>query len=100
MVVVRVRVGVGRELERGVFEYGLDSGGTSRSRTGIVSLFDTTYLGMMVTGSIVAAAGLAQDSVVTVVASMLISPLMGPILALSFGLATLDKKTTLRALRL
>ena len=55
---------------------------------------------MMVTGSIVAAAGLAQDSVVTVVASMLISPLMGPILALSFGLATLDKKTTLRALRL
>lgn len=57
------------------------------------------YISMMITGSFVAAAGLAQNSSVTVVASMLISPLMGPIMAMAFGIASVDKDMFLHALR-
>lgn len=57
------------------------------------------YIAMMVTGSIVAAAGLAQSSSVTVVASMLISPLMGPIMAMAFGIASRDWDMFRHALR-
>jgi len=46
------------------------------------------YLVLVFVGAVVACAGLTQDSPVTVVASMLISPLMGPILSIAFGLRT------------
>eukprot|EP00939_MAST-03C_sp_MAST-3C-sp1_P002149 g2149.t1 len=46
------------------------------------------YLILLTVGAIIAAAGLLQDSPVTVVASMLVSPLMGPILSVAFGIRT------------
>ena len=48
------------------------------------------YLALTTAAAAIAAAGLIQDSSVTVVASMLLSPLMSPILAITFGLATCD----------
>ena len=45
------------------------------------------YIGMILAAAAIAATGLVQDSSVTVVASMLLSPLMSPILAITFGLA-------------
>ena len=45
------------------------------------------FVGMILAAATIAAAGLVQDSSVTVVASMLLSPLMSPILAITFGLA-------------
>ena len=46
------------------------------------------YLILLTVGAVIAAAGLLQDSPVTVVASMLVSPLMGPILSVAFGFRT------------
>lgn len=46
------------------------------------------YIALCAVGAIIAAAGLLQDSPVTVVASMLVSPLMGPILSVAFGIRT------------
>eukprot|EP00941_MAST-03F_sp_MAST-3F-sp1_P002072 g2072.t1 len=45
---------------------------------------------LLIGASIIASVGLATDSAVMVVASMLISPLMGPILATCFGAASSD----------
>ena len=45
------------------------------------------YLAMVVVAAMIAGVGLLQDSSVTVVASMLVSPLMGPILCAAFGIA-------------
>ena len=46
----------------------------------------------LIAGSIIAAAGLATDNSVIVVASMLVSPLIGPILGFTFGLVQGDKR--------
>lgn len=43
------------------------------------------YLAMICVAALIAAVGLITDSSVTVVASMLVSPLMGPILGVTFG---------------
>ena len=45
------------------------------------------YLAMVVVAGSIAAAGLLSDSSVTVVASMLVSPLMSPILCITYGIA-------------
>ena len=45
------------------------------------------FLALMTVASVIAAAGLVGDNVVFVIASMLVSPLMGPILSMTFGLA-------------
>ena len=45
---------------------------------------DFDYIMMTVVGSLIATVGLITDSSVTVVASMLVSPLMGPILAIAY----------------
>jgi uncharacterized hydrophobic protein (TIGR00271 family) len=50
------------------------------------------FLIMLIGASIIAGLGLAVNSDVMVVASMLVSPLMGPILAFTFGAAVHDKK--------
>ncbi|XP_063403004.1 uncharacterized protein LOC134686995 [Mytilus trossulus] len=47
--------------------------------------FKFDYLMLIITASIIAALGLIEDSSVILVASMLVSPLMGPILAGTFG---------------
>merc|ERR1712196_727611 len=57
------------------------------------------YVAMTAAAAAIAAAGLVQDSSVTVVSSMLISPLMSPILSITFGLAVGHTQMTVRGLR-
>jgi uncharacterized hydrophobic protein (TIGR00271 family) len=45
---------------------------------------------LLISASVIAAAGLATDNPVVVVASMLVSPLMGPIVGFCFGFVTRD----------
>ena len=54
---------------------------------------------MVTAAAAIATVGLIQDSSVSVVASMLLSPLMGPILCVSFGLATSHAELVTRGLR-
>jgi len=49
------------------------------------------YLCLLTSASVIAGGGLAINSVVAVVASMLVSPIMGPVLAVTFG-TTIRKK--------
>jgi len=51
------------------------------------------YLCLVISASVIAGGGLAINSVVAVVASMLVSPIMGPVLAVTFG-------TTIRRMEL
>lgn len=57
------------------------------------------FITMLVAGSIISAVGLATDSAIMVVASMLISPLMGPILAFTFGAAAGDRQMMWKGFR-
>merc|ERR1712176_1470694 len=52
------------------------------------------YVCMLLVASCIAVAGLATDSSVVVIASMLVSPLMGPVLAFTFG-STIKNKPML-----
>ncbi|XP_070194651.1 uncharacterized protein [Littorina saxatilis] len=58
------------------------------------ALFTFDYVMLVVLASMIAALGLVENSSVILVASMLISPLMGPILAGTFGIVI--KNSTLR----
>lgn len=49
------------------------------------AVFSFDYLMLVIVASLLAAYGLAVNSSVVVVASMLVSPIMGPILAITFG---------------
>jgi uncharacterized hydrophobic protein (TIGR00271 family) len=57
------------------------------------------YLALLACASMIAGAGLLGDSATTVIASMLVSPLMGPILSITFGLAVRDLNTIRKGLR-
>jgi uncharacterized hydrophobic protein (TIGR00341 family) len=57
------------------------------------------YLVYTVLASIIAAVGLATDSAVTVVASMIVDPFMGPILGITFGTCIHDKTMFKKSLR-
>ncbi|XP_050403275.2 uncharacterized protein LOC126819336 [Patella vulgata] len=50
------------------------------------ALFTFDYMILVLLASLIAATGLVENSSVVIVASMLISPLMGPILAIVFGI--------------
>ncbi|KAI0978047.1 hypothetical protein GJ496_007728 [Pomphorhynchus laevis] len=50
------------------------------------------YISLVILASIIASLGLRNNSSVVIVASMLISPLMGPILAMVFALTIVDYK--------
>lgn len=54
------------------------------------------FVGFLVTASIIAGAGLATNNPVVVVASMLVSPMMGPILAVSLGVLVQDRKMVVK----
>jgi uncharacterized hydrophobic protein (TIGR00341 family) len=56
------------------------------------------YAMLLILASILAGIGLATDNAVTVVASMLVSPLMNPILAFTFGTNIRDKKLVRRGI--
>ncbi len=53
------------------------------------------FLALLVVSCFIAAIGLATNSPVIIVASMLLAPLMGPILALSFGVIIHDRRLIL-----
>lgn len=60
--------------------------------------FSFDFLMMAISAGILAAVGLATDSDVIIVASMLVSPIMGPILGLCFGIVIYDVPLIKRAL--
>ena len=51
---------------------------------------DFNYICLLVVASVVAALGLAVDSSTTVISSMLLSPIMGPVIGMSYGLIIWD----------
>lgn len=57
------------------------------------------YLALLSCASMIAGAGLLGNSATTVIASMLVSPLMGPILSITFGMAIRHQPTIHRGLR-
>mmetsp|Transcript_28956 Transcript_28956/g.40713 ORF Transcript_28956/g.40713 Transcript_28956/m.40713 type:complete len:409 (-) Transcript_28956:32-1258(-) len=57
------------------------------------------YLAMVFVAAVISSMGLITDSSVTVVASMLVSPLMGPILCVTFGCAIRNTEMIKRGLR-
>ena len=57
------------------------------------------FLALMTVASLISGAGLVGDNVVFVIASMLVSPLMGPILSMTFGLAVRNHDIVRRGLR-
>ncbi|XP_001653400.2 uncharacterized protein LOC5570921 [Aedes aegypti] len=66
-------------------------------RNGAVITFD--YVTMLITAAIIAAFGLIEDSSVNLIASMLVSPLMGPILAAVFGTVIKDRNLQMLGIR-
>jgi uncharacterized hydrophobic protein (TIGR00271 family) len=54
------------------------------------AVFSFDFLCLVIVASLLAAIGLATNSAVIVVASMLVSPIMGPILAVTFGSVVRD----------
>eukprot|EP01090_Pellita_catalonica_P003653 TRINITY_DN13309_c0_g1_i1.p1 TRINITY_DN13309_c0_g1~~TRINITY_DN13309_c0_g1_i1.p1 ORF type:complete len:412 (-),score=65.43 TRINITY_DN13309_c0_g1_i1:38-1273(-) len=57
------------------------------------------YLIFVITAALISTVGLATNSPATVVASMLLSPLMGPIMAITFGTAIRDWAMTKKGIR-
>ncbi|MBK0400348.1 TIGR00341 family protein [Limibaculum sp. M0105] len=60
---------------------------------------DRTYLLLVLLSTVVAAIGLVSSNVAVVIGAMVIAPLLGPHLALSFGIAVGDRQLVMRALR-
>jgi len=60
---------------------------------------DSNFLMLTLLSTIVAAIGLAEDSVAVVVGAMVIAPLLGPNIALAFGTALGDQDLMWRALK-
>ena len=52
--------------------------------------WDFNYSCLLTVASIIAGIGLAIDSSTTVISSMLLSPIMGPVLGMSYGLIIWD----------
>ena len=63
------------------------------------TLFTFDYVSYLFLASIIALLGLLQGSSVVIVASMLVSPIMGPILAIIFGCNVSDKELTKKGIR-
>lgn len=66
-------------------------------KVGATITFD--YVIMLVTAAIIAAFGLIEDSSVNLIASMLVSPLMGPIIAAVFGTVIKDRHLQMLGIR-
>ena len=62
----------------------------NRIRSGAMWTFD--YVALLLIASLLAFNGLLEDSSVLLVSSMLVSPIMGPILAVVFGAVISDKR--------
>ena len=57
------------------------------------------YITLVFVAAIIASIGLRRNSATTVISSMLVSPLMGPILGMTFGLAIRDKTMIWKSFR-
>lgn len=82
--------------------------GTMRARLNVAKIVEAVksdaslsfdFIILLVVASILASFGLVEDSTLFLAASMLISPLMGPILAATFGAAIRDHKLQYLGLR-
>lgn len=60
--------------------------------------FSFDYVVLLCVAGIIAGSGLATNSAVMVVAAMLVSPLMGPILAMTFGILIHDWQLVMKGL--
>lgn len=60
--------------------------------------YTRTYVAMLILATIVAAVGLHNNSVLSILGAMVIAPMLGPILALSLGIVLGDSKLLLRSL--
>jgi len=62
------------------------------------SQFDFNYTTLLIIASVIAALGLGNDSSASIIASMLVSPLMGPVTAIAYGISIGDFKMVRMAL--
>eukprot|EP00192_Tetraselmis_astigmatica_P002986 CAMPEP_0117685232 /NCGR_PEP_ID=MMETSP0804-20121206/21615_1 /TAXON_ID=1074897 /ORGANISM="Tetraselmis astigmatica, Strain CCMP880" /LENGTH=537 /DNA_ID=CAMNT_0005496461 /DNA_START=195 /DNA_END=1809 /DNA_ORIENTATION=- len=58
------------------------------------------YMAFIVIGSMIAGLGLATNNTVMILASMLVSPLMGPILAFTFGSVVKDRSLVMEGVKM
>lgn len=61
--------------------------------------FDFNYSTLLVVASVLAGLGLASGSGTTVIASMLVSPIMGPVVACAYGITISDYRLVYKALK-
>jgi len=61
--------------------------------------FDFNYCWLLIVASVVAGLGLASDSSTTVISSMLLSPIMGPVIGMSYGVVIWDLPLVKRSAR-
>lgn len=56
------------------------------------AIFCFNYNTLLLAASVIAALGLATDNSTTIIASMLVSPIMGPVVAIAYGTTICDRK--------
>jgi hypothetical protein len=56
------------------------------------SVFSFNYNTLLLVASVIAGLGLVSNSTATIIASMLVSPIMGPVIALGYGTTISDRK--------
>ncbi len=61
--------------------------------------FTFDYLSLLLIASTIAGVGLATNNTVAIVASMLVSPIMGPVMALTFGTVVNNWSLTLLGMK-
>ena len=59
--------------------------------------YSRTYMAMLILATIVALIGLNNNSILSILGAMVIAPMLGPIIALSLGMALGDSKLLLRS---
>lgn len=69
-----------------------------RKRFVNASRIDGTHLCILIVAMLTASIGLNLDSDIAIIGAMLICPLMGSVLAIAYGIATLDKKVVMNAI--
>lgn len=69
-----------------------------RKRFVNASRIDGTHLCILIVAMLTASIGLNLDSDIAIIGAMLICPLMGSVLAIAYGVATLDKKIVTNAI--
>lgn len=57
------------------------------------------YVILLLTASVIAGLGLVSNSVAFIIASMLVSPIMGPVVGLAYGCSIMDWKLVRKSLR-